>query len=895
LVSEQSKWEAFARATRLLLEPATERGMMTRLFRRFLWSLRSRRKEEELREELLFHLDEEAESARLAGLPEREARLAARRDLGNRARIEEDIRAMWEWPLLRRTRQDLAYAGRLVRRRPAFSATAIITLALGIGGATAVFGILQPLFMQSLPVERPHQLVRLAEASPLIPAGFEAFTLVTTLQRESRLLSDVVASSVSSSRPGEVSIRGARRPAFVQFVSDNYFDGLGVRALIGRVFHQPATGEPVVVISEDYWRREFGADPSAIGTTLRSGRRDFSIAGVAPKGFRGTEIDVPADVWIPFEQVLAPDDDDRVRGRWMRVTGRIGPGVSVEQAEAEASAVLGRKVELRHGATGYSGLRRRLAEPLLLVSVVVALVVLITCANLANLMLSATASRGHEFAVRGAIGASRGRIIAQLMIESLVLSATGGVLALVIARWISSGVLALLPPDVAVAAPNLRFALNPSVLTFVALVCAATCLLFGVAPALRATTRATAVDLKGSGGAAPPAGHGTGRALIVGQVAICMMLLVVAGVFLRTLQNLRGQDAGYREHGLLVADASPPFEYPDDRRDVMLEELRRRIGGLPGVEIAAFSHVGQLSGGAIEFDIRFPEEPETEHPEVIEQRITPGFIGAMGTSLVAGRDFTQLDDARSPLVTIVNESFARRLLPGRNPIGERFFRPLGTRGDEPMEIVGVIRDAKWVNLRDDPPPMYYRPYAQMGGTPTVRFAIRTSGNPEPLGAELAAIARSINREMAVTNVAPFAEIVNRTLAQERLIAHVATGFGLLALTIAAVGLYGILAYAVVRRRREIGVRVAVGARPRSIERLFLSESMVSVGIGVALGLPAAFAVTRLAASMLYGLGPYDVPSAVGAAVVLTLAAGAATYLPARRAATIDPLVALREA
>lgn len=871
---------------------------MTPLLRRLLWSLRSRRKADEVEAELQFHLEEEAEDAELAGLSAHEARLAARRDLGSPARIAEDIRASWDWAWLQRTRQDLVYAARLLRRRPAFSATAILTLALGIGGATAVFSVLQALFLRTLPVERPHELLRLAEPTRGAPAAFEAFTLVThtTLQRESRTLSGVMASSASAGRPNEVSIRGERRPAFVQLVSDNYFDVLGIQALRGRLFRQPApgvAGEPIVVISEDYWRRELGADLAAIGTTLRSGRRDFMIAGVAPAGFRGTEVDVPADVWIPFEQVLAADDDDRVRGRWMHVMGRVRQGVTPQQAEAEASAILGRTVEFQPGDTGYSGLRRQLAEPLLLVSVLVALVVLIACANLANLMLAATTSRDRELAVRGAIGASRRRIVRQLITEGLVLSAIGGALALAVARWISGGVLAYLPPDLAVAGPNLRFELNASVLTFVALVCFATCLLFGVAPALRATGRAPAVDLKG-GIVRLAGGHWTGRTLIVGQVVMCTMLLVVAGVFVRTLQNLRGQDAGYREDRLLVADVMPPSEYPDDRRDVMLDELRSRVGRLSGVEIAAFSHVGQLSGGAIEFDIRFPGQPAGDRRDVIEQRISTGFVRAMGASLVAGRDFTSRDDARSPLAAIVNEAFVRQFLPGRNPVGERFFRPFGTRGDEAMEIVGVVRDSKWVSLRDDAPPMYYRPYAQMGGTPTVRFAIRTSGDPERIGLELAALARAIDPGIVVSNVVPFAEIVNRTLALERLVAHVAAGFGLLALTIAAVGLYGVLAYAVARRRREIGVRIAVGARPRTIEGLFLYDSLVPVGIGLALGLPSAFAVTRFASSMLYGLGPYDVTSAVGAAAALTLAAGAAIYLPARRAATMDPILALRE-
>jgi len=372
--------------------------------------------------------------------------------------------------------------------------------------------------------------------------------------------------------------------------------------------------------------------------------------------------------------------------------------------------------------------------------------------------------------------------------------------------------------------------------------------------------------------------------------------LTIAGVFLRSLQNLRGQEAGYREEQLLVADVEPPRDYPEDRRDQLIEELRTRAAALPGVEIAAFSHVGQLSGGAFEYRIGFPGRPSSEGGETlaIEQRISPGFLKAMGTQFIAGGDVVPSDDARSTLVAIVNESFARQFLSGRNPIGARFSRDSGSRSGELMEVVGVVNDSKWVNLRADAPAMYYRPYAQMGGSPVVRFAIRTSGDPGALARGLIQAAHAIDRRIVLRNVVPFREIVNRTLVIERLVAQVSAAFSLLALLVAAVGLYGVLEYSVVRRRREIGVRLAVGAPPRAVEWMILRESLTLLACGVAIGVPAAMVVTRLVSSMLFGLSPQDPGSVAAALTVLTIATLAAAYVPARRAASIDPILTLRE-
>jgi len=872
-----------------------------RLLNRLWWLSRRRRREAEIRAELEFHLEEEAEEARADGLSESEARRAARLDLGNPVALQESIRDAWGWAWLEHAAQDVRYAARLFRRRPAFTIAAILTLALGIGGGTAVFSLNQALLVRHLPVERPDELVRLIEPRPDLSRTLEEFTIAThdRLREASRTLSGVIGSSRSFG-PREITVDGQRRLASRQLVSDNYFDVLGVGAQRGRAFHEPGAGlsDPLVaVISADYWRTEYASSTDAIGARFHVGNREYTIVGVAQPGFRGTDVDVPTDIWMLVDQLVARADEDRARGRLMHVMGRLAPGTTPARAAAEVSTILGRPFELADGAIGYSRLRGRLSQPLLLVAIIVGFVLLIACANLANLMLAGTKARERELSVRTAIGASRMRVVRQLVTEGLVLAASGGALALGVAAWTSSALLAFLPPDDAGALPNLRFTLDAGVLGFAALLTCGTCLLFTVVPALRATGRLDQTDLRSRTGAGARGYGRLGRTLLVGQVVLCTALLVVAGVFVRTLGNLRGQDAGYVEDRLLVADVQPPRSLDDDPRDLLLEELRTRIEALPGVGIASFSHIGQLDG-AIVFTIGFPDRdiPEDELPSMIEQRISTGFLRAMGNPVIAGRDFTDADTATAPLVAIVNESFARQFFPGEDPIGRRFYRyhATGTSGGHTMTTVGVVRDSKWVDLREAPPPMYYRPYRQMGGTPTVRFAIRTGDDPSILAGEIRGLARAIDSRFVVDNVVPFREIVDRTLVIERLTAHVSTAFGALALLIAAVGLYGVLAYNVAQRRAEIGVRIAIGARPRMVEWMFLRESLALLGVGVLLGLPVALAITRFVASMLFGLGPHD-PASIGAAlIVLTAATVAASYLPARRAAAVDPIQALRQ-
>jgi predicted permease len=873
---------------------------MSAFFNKLRSIVRRPRRDDEIRAELQFHLDEEVDEIRAAGFTEEDARAAARRALGNPVVVAEDTRAAWGWRWLEHLAQDVVYALRVVRRRPGFSAAAILSLTLGIGGNVALFSLLDALLVESLPVSRPSELVELFEPPRQGSRPIDDFIYNHYLRlREGATRLDPLAGA-SLTFESEVFLHGSRQRVIVQMVSDNYFDTLGVEAARGRVFHAGAAtagSEPLAVISDSYWRRTFGGDPSAIGAALRYRTVDTTIVGIAPPQFKGIELEASVDVWLLVEQVVPPASQDRARSRWIRVFGRLAPGATVEQAAAEATAVMARPIILQTGGRPYSSLRAQLHQPLLLVGMVVVLVLAITCTNLANLTVAGNLARERELAVRRALGASRWRMVRQLLTETLVLVAAGTGGALLLARWITAALLGFVPPRYAPALLELRFDLDGRVLVLAVLATLVTTTAIGLLPALASTRGRSSSGLRVTAGGAPRTRTWTSRALIVGEIAACAVLLMVAGVFVRTVQNLRAQDAGYHEAQLLVADISFPRDYREPRRDVLIDELRHRVAALPGIERASFSRVGQLSGSGFGSRIGFPGAAASagDRSEVLEERISPGFLATMGTRLIEGRDFADADSATAPAVAIVNEAFALRFFGGtRAAIGRTFYQEGGSRSHEPMEVIGVAQDARWLSLRSAPVPMYYRPYAQQGGTPVVRLALRTSRSVEVVIPQLLATAQAIDRDMTLGNIVPFAEVVNRTLVVERLVAYLSSVFAALGLLIAAIGLYGVLAYNVTRRRREIGVRIAVGASPGSVERMFLGESFALFALGLAIGAPLGIAVTRSVASMLYGIGPQD-PSAIASVMlVLGLATGAAAYLPARRAASIDPIGALRD-
>jgi predicted permease len=838
-----------------------------------------RDREHDLERELRSDLELEAEEQQEKGLSPEKARYAARRAFGNATYVKEELREMWGWAVWERFGQDLRYAVRVLRKSPLFAATAVLTLGLGIGANTALFSVLDGLLLRLLPVENPRSLVVLRDAS----ADRFPYPAYELLKARSRLLSGVAGIQFL---PGtlEITDRGQTPQVAMQAVSGNYFQVFGVHAARGRMFE--LGNLHVAVISDSYWRAHYHASPDAQGAHFQRLEWDYTIIGIAPPGFHGVMLDAPADIFIPLEDWVPKEEPFRSRGRIVSVMARMGPGVTPPQAAAEASALLHRTIRVERGGTGISALRQRIASPLLVLDFLVAFVLLIACSNLANLSLASAATRQREMAVRQAIGAVRACLVRQLLTESALLALAGGVLAVLAAQWISRVLLLFLPPNSAAVLPNLLFRPDAHVLVFTGVFTVAACLLFGLAPALKATRSMTLSGLRQAG-----SGSGSGwlsRGLVVCEVGLCTAVLMTAGLFVRTLRNLQNLDPALAPEQVVVVNIPTPRGYTQAARLRAFDDLRERAASIPGVRAAGYVHVRPLTGQGLDAGIQIPGSNETL--DVLSERVSPGFLPAVGIPLVKGRDFVARDDAASPPVAIVNELFARQFLPGQSAIGHRFTIAGHTRD---IVIVGVVKDTRWLSLREPPVPMFYEAFSQDSAS-FCTLAIRSTGNPGAVAVALQSIARDMHPPLTINDVVPFTELEDRALFTERMIAQVSAAFGLLALLIACAGLYGLLSYGVVRRTREIGIRMALGASRAGVQWLVLRESTMLLALGVAVGVPTALGASRFAASLLFGLTASD-PATTGAALtIMTVTALGAACLPARRAVRVDPMAALRE-
>ncbi len=847
--------------------------------RKLAATLRPGRLDNDLDAELEFHLQQRTDHLIAQGLSPAEAHRQAALLFGNRTALRESARDRDILAWLETTLHDLRFAARTLRRSPGFASAAILSLALGIGANTALFSIIDRLLLKRLPAAEPHRLVRLTSES-----GSLTYPAYDLLRTRSRFLSGVIATGRLNQQ--SIEERGETVPAAVQEVSGNYFDVLGISPARGRVFHAAdakAPGVALAVISHSFWQSHFLAQPSALGAHFRYHARDFVIIGIAPRGFRGFVLDQPADIWQPIEQSEPPNSILLTKGAWLQVIGRLQPDASPSQAAEEATSLLRRKISAEPGANGFSALRGRYSRPLLVLEGVVGLVLLIACANLANLMLAGAAARQREIAVRQALGAARSRLIRQMLTESLLVSASGAALAILVAWWLSRALLRFLPPTAAPALANLSFQPDPRTLAFTAAVALLTALAFGLAPALRATR---------------PPGRASrrfaSRSLVILEVSLCTVLLIGAGLFLRSLRSLRTLDPGFESTQLIVADVRADSPLTVRRH---LETLRSRAAALPGVTAAGYSHIRQLSGFDITANIEIEGRPaaaneKSEKNEASGLHISPGFFAAMGTPVLAGRDFSDHDNPTARPVAIVNQAFARRFFPApQDPIG-RHFGIDGPASAAAFEIVGVVKDTRWTDLRTAPAAMYYRPALQAGAG-SATLAVRASTDLATLSAALRQTAHDLDPHLTLNDMVPFTEMEDRNLVIERMVAQVSTAFGLLALMVACIGLYGVLAYNVARRTREIGIRMALGASRRAVQWIVLRESLLLLALGFTLGLPAALATTRLIATMLYGLTPADPVTIAAALATLTTIALAASFLPARRASRVDPQIALR--
>jgi predicted permease len=854
------------------------------LFRRLRDTFRPHRLDTQLDDELQFHLEQRTEELIAQGAAPEEARHEAARLFGNRTHLRESARDRDVLVWLQSVLQDVRFAARSMRRNPTFAAAAVLSLGLGIGANTALFSVLDGLLLRLLPVEDPQRLVVLRDTSNdrFTHPGFEL------LRTNSRLLSGVTG-IMYLPRTQEIADHGRSTQAAMQIVSSDYFEVLGVSATRGRTFDKSdANG---AVISDRYWRAHYNASPDAIGEHFHWADWEFTVIGIAPPGFHGVLLDAPADIFVPLETAIPPGSPLRTRGRSVSLMARLSPGATPRQAATEAGALLHRAIHVDGGGTGISALRERVARPLLVLEFLVAFVLLITCSNLANLALAAAASRQREMAVRQAIGAGRRRLVAQLLTESALLALAGGALAVFIAQWISRTLLLFLPPNTVDVLPNLSFRPDAHVLGFTAALTIGACLLFGLVPALQSTRSTPLTGLHQTSGAGRAVSSWLSRGLVVCEVGLCTAVLMTSGLFVRTLRNLQILDPAFAPQQIIVANIPTPRAYSAVERLQAFDTLRERAASIPGVIASGYVHVRPLTGHGLNANIQIEGRVPgpNEDTDTLTDRISPGFLAAMGIPLIEGRDITGRDDTNTTPVAIVNELFARRFLPGERVVGRRFHL---AGGNQAIEIVGMVKDTRWLSLREPPSAMFYRPFRQDSAS-FATMAVRTAGDRDAVVAALQRIARDMHPPLAVDDIVPFTELENRALFTERMIAHVSAAFGLLALAIACAGLYGLLSYGVAKRTREIGIRMALGASRAGVQWLVLRESAALLAMGIAVGVPSALAASRFATSLLFGLTASDPGTVAIALAIITATALASACIPARRAVRVDPISALR--
>ncbi len=816
--------------------------------------------------------------------------------------------------------QDLRDALRALKATPVISAVAILSLALGVGANTAIFSLVDSVLLKSLPVREPERLVYLTDGSWTNPIWEQI------RDRQSDLFEGATA---FSGGPFDLASGGQARPVYGLYASGGFFDVLGVPAILGRTFtanDDRRGGGPdgaVTVISHRFWQNHFGGAADVIGKSITLSRVPFTIIGVTPAGFFGPEVGEAFDVIVPIgTEPLIRGAGSGLDGRsfwWLEIMARLKPGQTVEEANTALRAIqprireatlpdgwrpadlanyLSGKLTLEPAAAGQSFLRSRYQQPLLAIMVVVGLVLLIACANIANLMLARGNGRRHEISIRRALGASRARLARQFFTESLLLSFAGAAVGLVFAHWGSRLVVQQL--STWRTAVFLDLPLDWRVLGFTAAIAIATAVLFGTAPALRATTVEPNESLKEQGRSMAGEGkRALGTPLVVAQVALSLVLIVAAGLFVRTFVTLATRDLGFnRERIMVVAIDAEQSKATREQRALLFDRVAEAVAAVPGVDRSAASAITPVSGMMWNNRFDFPELPNlSDRERIVNQNfVTPGWFATYGTAMIAGRDFTDRDKAGSPPVVIVNEAFLDKYMRGASPLG-RTVTPTSRPKEPgvPMTIVGVVRNAVYRTVREPAPPIMYRPLAQAGDFPPFLSVSVTakSGSPSLLTRSIVEAIGQVDRDLSLT-FRPLAEQVNGALAQERVVALLSGFFGLLALLLAAIGLYGVTSYAVSRRRTEIGIRMALGADPNGVVRLVLRRVTLLVLTGIAIGAGISLWAARFVTTLLYGLEPRDPVTLIGAAAVLAIIGALAGWLPARRAARIDPAEVLRQ-
>lgn len=892
--------------------------------------VRRQRLERDFEQELDSHLALLAEENIRHGMTPEDARRDARLRLGGVTQLRETHRELWGLPLAETLLKDVRYGLRQFRRNPGLTAIITLSLALGIGANTAIFSVINAAMLRMLPVQSPERLVQIAfegkhRSQSFVGESF-SYPVFNELRQRNQVFTDITAFDYWDTFDARLADSGAANETIKgQLASADFFSLLGVNAAIGRTFgpdeDSGAGDHRVAVISYALWSGLFARDPAAIGKTVTVNHTPLTIVGVAPRYFSGANPGKPCDLWAPvtMQPQLMGGPYDYLKSpevHWLTLVGRLKAGVSKEQAQANLDVIfqqtqrqadlsgiseserqdfLTHRIVVLPAARGTDYLRNEFKQPLFLLMSMVALVLLVACANVANLLLARANTRQREIAIRLALGAGRRRLIRQLLTESVLLAMAGGAFGVLLAYWGSPLLVTLMSHG------QNQITLNVSpdlpVLAFTVLVALITGITFGLTPALRATR--SAADSGSRHLTVTRGGRRLGRALVVAEVGLSLVLVVGAGLLVRTLRNLETLDPGFNRHNVLLFWLDPTAAgYKGERAAALRQKLAERIRQVPGVRSASYSFLTPISGGGWDNVARTVEgytPSPGEDMDVYLNAVDARFFETLRIPLLLGRDFSPGDSHGSTVVALINQTMARRFFAGRNPIGKHF--QMGPwSGEHGVEIIGVVGDAKYLSLRESVPPTAYLYVPQLpeemspGG---VTFEVSSSFPPMSLAPDVQGLVHGLDSQLTAGDFKTLAEQVDQSLYQERLISTLSSFFGALALVLACVGLYGIMSYTVSRRTNEIGLRIALGAGRVRILRMVLGEAMLLALIGVAIGLPCAAAATRLIGNMLYGIRPTDPLTILASTLVMGAVAVIAGYLPARRATKVDPMVALR--
>jgi putative ABC transport system permease protein len=882
--------------------------------------------ESEADSELRFHFEHQVEKYIQCGLTREDATRRARLEFGGHEHLKEEIRDARGVNLIETLFQDIRYGLRILGRTPVISCVAILSLALGIGANTAIFSLIDNVMLRMLPVQKPEELMQLGMQSPKSPNVSPNSIFTNALWEELRNRQDVFSGIFAwSSTQFDLAQGGAVHNVSGLFASGDYFATLGVYPAAGRLITaaDDKRGCPgVAVVSYGFWQDHFGGAPSAVGSALSLDNHIFEVIGVSAPGFFGVDVGNKFDVAVPICTAAIFDGEksrlDQRSWWWLRVIGRSRPGIAPDQLKARLGVVspqvfaaalpqnwepkdqqdfLKRSFGANPAATGTSQLRRQFTQPLTILMGVVGLVLLIACANIASLMLARAAARHKEIAVRKALGASRARLIRQLLTECVLLSTAGALLGILFARWGTSLLVRYISTGDNKVFLNLSF--DWRILSFTAAVAVFTGLLFGVLPAFRSTRVSLTSAMKGSQAvdAESRAKFRPGKWIVASQVALSLVLLVASGLFLRSLVKLVTMDVGFDRNNVLLVHANlHNAKIPPNQQPAMFDEVERRLRGLPGVVSASRSVMTPVSNYIWNniLSVDTPNPPTGDAALSFFNFISPGYFGTLRTTVLAGRNFNDSDTKTAKLVAIVNETLTRKFFPKGDALGKYFhIQEDPGKPAPPIQIVGIVKDAKYESLREEAHATAYFPIAQITEPAEDQvFELRTSARPSALVSSVQEAVASVSKTIPL-EFHTLAEQVDDSLVQERLLATLSTFFGGLALLLAMIGLYGALSYLVAQRQREFGIRMALGAPRDSILRLVMRDLVIVLAGGLTAGACLALATVGVLQKMLFGLAPHDTFTFIAAIGVLSAVAIIAGYLPARRATRVDPMVALR--